>query len=279
MEALQGRGRRGRAQGARTARRCCGRTTAARASSRACPIRRAGVRRRAGRGRWCEEGGVRFTVPAGGGQKTGWFFDQARESAGARANTSAARACSTSSATSAPGVCARAPARPRSRASMPRQRGARRSAGERGGQRRSKPRRSAATRSTCWKRCTPQRRALRRRRARSARVRQAAQGHPEGQAAYRRLNQLGDAAARARRAAGVVLVLVSSARRAAARRDPDGARHVDRIVQVLQSAARRPIIRCIRRSRRRAISRRSSAAWCAMKRERCSTILAQLEPR
>ncbi len=46
---------------------------------------------------WLEENGVRFKLPLGRGQKTGWFYDQAVEPPRDAARTRRARACSTCS--------------------------------------------------------------------------------------------------------------------------------------------------------------------------------------
>jgi hypothetical protein len=76
---------------------------------------------------------------------------------------------------------------------------------------------------------------------------------PRGQAAYRKLNQLGDAVARARCAAGELLVLLSPGAEELLGLIQSAARTPAASCRCSTAAASRPITRCTRRSRRRAI--------------------------
>ena len=78
MEAHARRRRGGRGRRCSRRRRWSGRTTAARASSSSCR-RQIVCRHRHGAGGTARsiEAGLQFRVPLAGGQKTGWFFDQA----------------------------------------------------------------------------------------------------------------------------------------------------------------------------------------------------------
>ena len=210
--------------------------------------------------RLVEESGVRFRVPLGAaGRRPAGSTTRPRTARALLQVRRAARACSTCSATSAPGV-SRA-ARP-----APREVALRRFVGARRWSccRRPRPP-TALDASHAARRCV---RCAGRRCTRRASVSTSSsldppafikrkQGHAEGQAAYRKLNQL----AMQLLARDGILVSCSCSYHLPHEElvggDPAvGARHLDASRRSSRSAARRPTIRSIRRFPRRAISRR-----------------------
>ena len=253
MEAMKADDRGGARQGASRRARCCGRTIRRSASSKASP-------------RYVEtafgelpdavdvpEGGVNFRVPLAARAEDRLVLRPDREPRAVRAprpRRAGARRLQLRRRVRPAGRRARARGgRPASTRPAP----ALAAASAHG--RRQRPRCRAAGRRClrgargAARRATP----LRRRRRRSARVHQAQEGPPEGARGLPPHQPARDAAARPRRAADVLLLLVSPrARRAGRCRPARGApprplRAADR-----RRAASRRTIRCIRRSTRRA---------------------------
>ena len=190
----------------------------------------------------CSKAALSFSAPLAAAQKTGWFYDQSGNREQWRRLVPPRRACLD--------VCSYAGAWAIARADARAPRGAvrgclgdgarscaRRNAAANGVNARES---SAATLSKCSTRwcggvsasmpwCSTRRRSSSARRTLRA-----------GQAAYRKLNQLAHAAARARCAAGELLLLVSSGRRGAAGLIQSAARHSGRFVQVLYIGGQSP---------------------------------------
>ena len=126
-----------------------------------------------------EEGGLRFRAPASGGQKTGWFFDQAANRLALRKYVGAARVLDVFSYLGAWGLGALRAGATEVVCVDSSQRGSRDVAGERRRQR-AEARGDSRRRFRCAGVAARRRPAIRRRRDRSAGVHQAAEGHPQG---------------------------------------------------------------------------------------------------